>query len=94
MNVNINKGETAEEIFGFEEKKAKKMIEFLLDLMEKEVDLPDAIRMIYKKARNSRELGYMLIYFVSFIYASGFDKFMDEVAEEEKYVHDSNGMYW
>ena len=95
MKVEFNKGENIEEMFGFDDKQIDKMINFLKSLFEEGVEFDEGVARIYKKARNSKELGYMLIYYTAIAHAIEFNQLMEDSAEVEiEHKGGDEGMFW
>ena len=91
MKVKLDeKGKTMIEMFEFSKEKAEKLLNVVVDMLNNEVEMPVAIVDIYKKAKNSKELGFMLIYYISLSHAINFDEFMENIMaktmEEDKSV--------
>ena len=93
MKIKLSNGKDVEELFGFGKKKSAGLIKYVSSIINDDVDFIDGIKMIYEKAKNSRELGYMIIYYVSINHVLEFDEFIEKISEGMKQESELNNMY-
>ena len=88
MKLKFKEGNNVEEMFGFNEKKIDKMLKLIADIVKSEKDFLEGVKIIYENAKNSKEAGYMLIYYVAVLHAIEFDNMFNSVIEEKDNIND------
>ena len=94
MRIKLKEGaKTFEEMFGVKGERAEELFAYVMELI-KEGNVKKAIPKMFKKANTSKELAYLIIYYLSFSHAINFDMYLDDVMKkalkEEENSHSSD----